>query len=125
MHQRAGFMLIWALILFQAGCAKYWYREGTSFEECRCARADCFAELSRRTDFGDPLDDYDVEFLDACMRAKGYRPVFSNELPMLVKRDAPESSLNWRLHGVAGTVAGPEDVPFCEEEVDADIDTYE
>lgn len=117
MCRNAALMLMCAFVLSCAGCAKYWYKEGSSFEECRCAHADCFAELSRRTDFGDPLDDYDIEFLDACMRAKGYRPVFSGDLPMRVKRDAPEVSLHWRYHGIAGTVAPEEeDLPFCVQE---------
>jgi hypothetical protein len=118
MRQRTAFILVSAFVLLQAGCAKYWYQEGRTFEECRCAHADCFAELTRRTDFGDPLDDYELEFMDACMQAKGYRSVFSNKLPMHVKRDAPETSLDWQYHGIAGTVTGPEDLPFCDEKAE-------
>jgi hypothetical protein len=118
MRRTAVFIAVSVVVLFHSGCAKYWYQEGRSFEDCRNARADCFAELSRRTDFGDPLDDYDIEFMDACMRAKGYRPVFSSELPMHVKRDAPESSMHWRYHGIAGTLTGPERIPFYDEEAE-------
>lgn len=93
-----------SLLLFSAGCAKYWYQEGKSFNECKRAHADCFAELSKRTDFSSPTLDYEIKYMKECMQDKGYREVSAGELPLNVRREEPETSLYWRTRGVAGTV---------------------
>ena len=101
------FLFLSALILFPAGCAKYWYQEGKSFDECKQAQAECFKELQKRTDFTSPTADYEIKYMNECMLAKGFREVSANELPIDVKRQAPESSLHWRARGVAGTLKNP------------------
>ena len=87
-----------------SGCAKYWYQEGKSFEECKYARDACFQELTRRTDFTSPTVDYEMKYMNECMQAKGYREVSAKELPLKVRREEPETSLHWRTRGIAGTV---------------------
>jgi hypothetical protein len=100
-------LIILLFPLVVCGCAKYWYQEGKSFDECKQARAECFQELTKRTDFTSPTVDYEIKYMNECMWAKGYREVSAKELPMDVKREEPESSLHWRARGVAGTVTKP------------------
>lgn len=100
-------LMIILFALFFCGCAKYWYQEGKSFDECKWARTECFNELTKRTDFASLTVDYEIKYMNECMQAKGYRDVSAKELPMDVKREEPESSLHWRTRGVAGTVVKP------------------
>ena len=97
-------MFLSAFLLFLSGCAKYWYQEGKSFDECKRARAECFDQLTKRTDFTSPTVDYEIKYMNECMQAKGYREVSAKELPMNVRREEPESSLHWRARGVAGSL---------------------
>ena len=99
-------LLVFLSVLFfvPAGCAKYWYQEGKSFEECKQARDECFGELKKRTDFSNPTVDYEIKYMNECMQAKGYREVPAKELPLNVRREEPETSLHWRARGIAGTV---------------------
>ena len=92
------------LVLVPAGCAKYWYQEGKSFDECKRARAECFEELKKRTDFSSPTVEYEMKYMNECMQEKGYRQVSAKELPLDVRREEPDSSLHWRTRGLAGTV---------------------
>jgi len=92
------------LVFLPAGCAKYWYQEGKSFDECKKARAECFEELKKRTDFSSPTVEYEMKYMNECMQEKGYRQVSAKELPLEVRREEPESSLHWRTRGLAGTV---------------------
>lgn len=92
------------LFFVPAGCAKYWYQEGKSFDECKKARAECFEELKKRTDFSSPTVEYEMKYMNECMQEKGYRQVSAKELPLDVRREEPESSLHWRTRGLAGTV---------------------
>ena len=68
------------------------------------ARDECFAELQKRSDFSALTVDYEIEYMNQCMAEKGYRPVEKKELPVDVRRQEPESTLHWRLRGLAGTV---------------------
>jgi hypothetical protein len=101
------FLLLSVLVLIPAGCAKYWYQEGKSFDECKQARAECFKELQKRTDFSSPTADYEIKYMNECMQAKGYREVSAKELPLDARREEPESSFHWRSRGIAGTLANP------------------
>lgn len=105
MRQYTVLTVLSAVLFFQTGCAKYWYQEGKSFDECQNARAECFEELSKRTDFSNA--GYQYKYMDECMRQKGYRSVFAGDLPLDVKRQAPERSLHWRERGIAGTLTEP------------------
>ncbi len=85
------------------GCVQYWYQEGKTFRQCQQDSRDCFGELEKRTDFiGN--SDYEFEYMTRCMQEKGYRPVKEKELPLEAKRAQPESSLHWRMKGIAGEV---------------------
>lgn len=100
-------MFVSALFILPAGCAKYWYQEGKSFDECKRDRDECFKGLTKRTDFTSPTVDYEIKYMNECMQSKGYREVSAKELPMDVRRKEPETTLHWRTRGIAGTVAEP------------------
>jgi hypothetical protein len=101
------FVCLSVLFFVPSGCAKYWYQEGKSFDECNHARAECFEALKKRTDFSSPTVEYELKYMNECMQAKGYREVSAKELPLEVRREEPETSLHWRTRGIAGTVAEP------------------
>jgi hypothetical protein len=102
--QKRVLLCLGVLFLLFGGCAKYWYQEGMSFNECKQAQADCFAELSKRTDFSSPTVEYEIKYMNECMQAKGYREVSASELPIDARRQEPETSLHWRARGIAGSV---------------------
>ena len=104
MHKLLFLMLLSVIFLFSAGCAKYWYQEGKSFDECKRTCSECFKELTKHTDFTSPTVDYEIKYMNECMQEKGYREVSAKELPLSVKREEPETSLSWRARGIAGTV---------------------
>ncbi len=91
-----------------AGCQQvYWYQEGKTFDECKADRADCRAELLKRTDLHH-VGDYERRFMEDCMRRKGYQLVRQKELPLDVRREEPDvaSALPWdRSYGVAGSIS--------------------
>lgn len=88
---------------FFTGCTQYWYQEGKTIEQCRLDRQDCVNELTKFSSF-QRLGNYEFDFMEDCMIKKGYRLVTENKLPVKVKREEPETSLHWRLRGIAGTV---------------------
>ena len=87
------------------GCATYWYQEGKSFGECQQAQEACREELLKRSSLSQ-FGSYEIEFMRNCMEEKGYRKVRQRELPMGVRRQAPETSLHYRAIGVAGELSG-------------------
>lgn len=97
-------LLLAILPLMLAGCAKYWYQEGKTFDECQQARDECFAELKKRTDFSHPTVEYEIQFMNECMQSKGYREIKNSEIPLDAKRQEPETTLHWRARGLAGSV---------------------
>ena len=92
------------LVSFFAGCATYWYQEGKSFDECKQDRAECGDELLKRSDFRGLTVDYEVKFMENCMGRRGYRLATSEDLPLDIRREEPDTSLHWRTHGAAGTL---------------------
>ena len=100
-------LLLLCIICTIAGCGKYYYQEGKSFAECEKDRADCFSELKKHADWEMP-GAYEHDFMEECMKRKGYRLVTENKLPLDVKRQDPASSLYGRAYenrrGIAGTV---------------------
>ena len=96
-----GCVLILACLT--SGCAKYWYRDGASFEQCRKDLASCRAEATRYSDvertYG--LGSYEKNFVKGCMQEKGYQLLAEKNLPVRVKR---ESSPVFGIPGVAGTI---------------------
>lgn len=99
------FVLLSVMVFLPTGCAKYWYQEGKTFEECRQARQDCFDELKKRTSFTSATVDYEIKFMNQCMQEKGYREVSAKELPLDARRQEPETSLHWRTRGIAGSLS--------------------
>ena len=100
-------LLLLGLICLFAGCSKYYYQEGKSFNECARARADCVAELQKRlADQSQRAGSYEHKFMEDCMEHKGYKLVIENELPLNVKRQDPDSSLKGYLYGYRRGIAG-------------------
>jgi hypothetical protein len=87
------------------GCQpEYWYREGRTFDESKADHAECRAELLRRSDLN-YVSSYERQFMEDCMRQRGYRLVPSGELPLDAKRQEPDVAMAvpWdRFYGVAG-----------------------
>lgn len=96
-------IILLLMLCCMSGCANYWYQEGKTFEQCRQDRDECLRELLKRTDLK-TFGDYEVKFMEACMKKKGYRLVTEDELPLGVKREVPETSLHYRAKGLAGAV---------------------
>lgn len=99
------------LVCFSSGCAKHYYQEGKTLGQCKQAGRDCYAEFKKYQDPDDTeelprLDvvyDYEGNFMDACMKEKGYRIVAENKLPLRVKREAPDRWVR-QDRGFAGTL---------------------
>ena len=108
------------LVVLAAGCQqKYWYQEGKTFAECKADHEDCWAELLRRSNLRYPSS-YTHEFLENCMRQRGYDLVAEKDLPLDVKRETPKvpSDVPWYYsYGVAGAIKAwsppllPDDAP--------------
>ena len=96
------FLLI--LTSFLTGCATYYYQEGKTISECKSDRRECFEELKKYSSNWREMGRYEFEFMEDCMLEKGYRLVAEDKLPMRIRREDPEQSLHWRLHGTAGTL---------------------
>ena len=107
MKTLTGVFLVF-LICLSAGCGKYWYQEGKTFEECKRDRQECFDELQKYTNGEAPSfalgRDYWHRFVKECMEERGYKLVPENKLPLRVKRKDPESTPNRIIHGIAGTL---------------------
>ncbi|MEN8127439.1 MAG: hypothetical protein ABFR90_06495 [Planctomycetota bacterium] len=100
------FLLLAMCSVLISGCTQYWYQEGATYEQCLRDREECFSELQKRTDFLN-TGNYEFEFMAQCMRQKGYELVTEKKLPMDVKRTEPETSLHWRIKGLAGMLERP------------------
>lgn len=110
---RAGLTV--ALVVLATGCQrKYWYQEGKTFDECKADHEDCWAELRKRSNLRYPSS-YTHEFLENCMRQRGYELLIQKNLPLDVRREEPDapSDVPWYYaYGVAGTSdAGPPSPP--------------
>jgi hypothetical protein len=95
------------VLCLMAGCQKYWYQEGKTFDECKADWADCRAELAKRTDLN-YVGDYERRFLENCMQERGYRLVPQKDLPLDVRREEPNlaSDMPWDwADGVAGRLS--------------------
>lgn len=100
-------LLLFAAICSCTSCARYYYREGTSFEQAQKDRAACMVELEKRVTDAKP-GDYEHKFMEECMRQKGYDLVSEDKLPLSAKREDPDMSMRGFLYGrrrgLAGTV---------------------
>lgn len=100
-------LLMFVFICLFTGCAKYYYQEGKSFNECASARKDCDAELQKRlADQSQRPGGYEHKFMEDCMAQKGYKLVTEDKLPLDAKRQDPDSSLKGFLYGYRRGIAG-------------------
>jgi hypothetical protein len=97
-------IVLWAaMFCCLSGCTQYWYQEDKTFKECEQDRDACFKELQKRSDLSGTLD-YEFKFMEQCMMEKGYRLVGEDKLPLDVKRQDPDRTMNWFTKGIAGKV---------------------
>lgn len=104
-------LLLLVLICLFTGCAKYYYQEGKTFNECSSACKDCYTELQKRLAVQTRRPgDYAHKFMEDCMERKGYSLVTEDKLPLDVKRQKPDTTLQGYLYGyrrgIAGTLDG-------------------
>jgi hypothetical protein len=99
---KRGMIVLWFVVVLCTGCAKYWYQEGKTFEQCKQDRMACLQELKKRSDFSGATADYEFKFMEACMKQKGYRLVSEKKLPLSAKRERPDMTLHYRMKGIAG-----------------------
>jgi len=99
-------LLLLGLICLSAGCAKYYYQEGKTFEECAKDRIYCFSELKKRMSASETPGSYEYKYIEECMKSKGYKLVTENKLPLDAKRQYPDSSLQGQLYGYRRGIAG-------------------
>jgi len=105
--KNSAVLFLLSLICFFTGCAKYYYQEGKSFDECASARKDCNAELQKRlADQSHSPSGYEHKFMEDCMAQKGYELVTEDQLPLDAKRQDPDSSLKGFLYGSRRGIAG-------------------
>ncbi|MHC4170551.1 MAG: hypothetical protein ACYSWQ_26735 [Planctomycetota bacterium] len=93
-----------------AGCDKYYYQEGKTFKECAKDRHECVADLKERLGVVSRRPGgYEYEFIENCMKHKGYRLVTERQLPLGVKRLDPDQSMRGKLYGYRRGIAGTVD----------------
>lgn len=92
-------------VCFCGGCAKYYYQEGKTFEQCKKDFDECTAELAKRVTNNKP-GTYEHKFMEHCMTQKGYASVLENDLPLTVKRKDPDLSLRGLIYGRRRGLAG-------------------
>ena len=95
-------ILLFTILCLLAGCTEYWYQEGKTFEECQQDRKECLDELTKRSELY-RVGDYELRFMEDCMKARGYRLLSEDKLPLELKRQKAIFT-NPRLRGIAGTV---------------------
>ena len=95
------------MMFLNAGCNTYWYQRDTTFDQCQKDVFECRKKLLEYSDLS-YVEDYEVKFMECCMLQKGYGPVEEDKLPFNVKRQRPESSFNWQMYGISGTLNGQE-----------------
>jgi len=99
-------LLLLCMACIIAGCEKYYYQEGRTFEECAKDRVDCFYELKKRMSASETPGSYEYKYIEECMKSKGYRLVTENKLPLDVRRQDPDTSLAGQLYGYRRGIAG-------------------
>ena len=91
-------------MVLSAGCTKYWYQPGKTIDQCQADHNYCLEELKKYSSNWQKMGDYEMDFLEDCMKNKGYTPYKEDELPLKVKRTDPDRTLSWRLKGIAGSL---------------------
>lgn len=109
MRRLLGIATLMAVLLCPlAGCAKYWYQEGKTFDQCEQDRLECYEEMKRYSADPENLGKYEFKLMGDCMIRRGYRLVTERKLHVTVKREDPNLAIPWQVHGVAGFLK-PED----------------
>jgi hypothetical protein len=108
MKKSLAVVLLVLLACGTMGCAMYYYQEGKTFDECKQAYRECYAELTK---YADPnslgegsFGSYESKFMEECMKERGYRLVTEDRLPLRVKRQNPDWYPGWDKRGLAGTL---------------------
>ena len=105
--KRCGVLLLICSTCLLTGCAKYYYQESKTFNQCAWDRADCLFELKKRmASQTESPGSYKYKFLENCMKERGYELVTEDELPLEVKRQDPDSGLRGFLYGHRRGIAG-------------------
>ncbi len=97
-------VILLVLICLFAGCAQYYYQEGTSYDQGTQDLEECYGQLSK---YAPEVKDvmYEQRFMEDCMKHKGYGLVKEDKLPLRVKREHVDwRDFAWHIHGLAGTV---------------------
>jgi len=103
---RSGIVLLCVAAMCSCtGCAMYFYREGTSFDQAKSDCADCKSELEKRATTEKP-GDYEHKFVEDCMKRQGYDLVAEDKLPLGAKRERPDTSMWGFLYGKRWGLAG-------------------
>lgn len=114
--KNASLLLFLCMVCLSAGCNRYYYQEGKTFNECAQDRHECVAELKERLAIvSQRPGSYEYKFIENCMKHRGYRLVSEGELPLGVKRLDPHKSMRGKLYGYRRGIAGTVD----EEEFDS------
>ncbi|MHC4153462.1 MAG: hypothetical protein ACYST6_00830 [Planctomycetota bacterium] len=90
------------LFCFSAGCS-YWYQQGQSFSDCDQDLQQCYEELQKYADMSN-IGAYEIDFVQDCMKEKGYALHYEHSLPRMAKRRDPATDKFWLLAGVAGSI---------------------
>ena len=103
MKRNTSFAMLTVIVICSlTGCATYWYQEGKSFEKCKQDRLECYEQMRTYSQNPDDLGRYEFKYMSNCMKRKGYRLVTERELYVTVKREDPNLTVPWQIHGVAG-----------------------
>ena len=101
------FVLLVVLACSFSGCAKYYYQEGKSFNQCQKDRAECVKELNKRLVVQSKSPGgYEHKFIEDCMKRRGYELVTEGKLPLGAKRQDPAQTLRGILYGQRRGMAG-------------------
>ena len=73
--------LILILTLLFTGCNHYWYQPNKSIDECKADRQACFEELKKYSSNWKDMGHYEFEFMENCMKQKGYSIVKEKKYP--------------------------------------------
>lgn len=93
-----------------SGCAKYFYQEGKTYNQCLKDRYDCIQEVNKRLAIQtNSSGGYKHKFIEDCMIRRGYRLVTEDELPLTAKRLDPAQTLHGFLYGQRRGIAGQVD----------------
>jgi hypothetical protein len=102
MRRLVGIALGALLLGCLSGCTQYWYQESKTFTECQQDRDACFTDLQKRSNLSGTTFDYEYKFMEQCMTGKGYRLVGEDKLPLDARRQEPDTTIHWRMKGIAG-----------------------